>query len=76
MMYTLHIRSRHGVYRKLYDFDRFSDAFDQLIAAVVKLSNARYWISTANEAIPHHSRLFEYDPDHDTLEDLISIRDD
>ena len=67
--YTIHARSNHGVYRKVGTTKKHRDALLQLQAAAIKNRLGRYWISLDGINNPH-PRLFEFDPDHDTLEDL------
>ena len=69
MIYTIHARSNHGVYRKIGTAAKYKEALNQLQAAAIKNRLGRYWISLECE-IHSEPRLYEFDPDHDTLEDL------
>ena len=74
MHYTVHGRSNHGVYRQVAITDTYSKAFQELQDAATINRLGRYWISLDDCRNPH-PRLFEFDPDHYTLEDLVALAD-
>ena len=73
--YTIHQRTNHGVYHKVGTSSNYRGAFNQLRTAAIKNRLSNYWISLDGCKNPI-SRLFQFDPDHDTLEDLEIIAND
>ena len=74
MHYTVHGRSNRGVYRQVSVCTTYKEAFQELCDAATINRLSRYWISLDDCRIPH-PRLFEFDPDHYTLEDLVALAD-
>ena len=69
MIYTIHARSNHGVYQQVGTSSSYRGAFNQLRTAAIKNRLGHYWISLDGCKNPC-PRIFQFDPDHDTLEDL------
>lgn len=70
--YNIHARTRHGVYRKVGTTKTFKEALKLTYRIVETNNQLRCWISNDGCENPH-PRLYEFDPDFDTPDELFDV---